>query len=383
VPGSISERLLAPAACGLLAVGLALIAMLPSLRPAHWSLTVLPRVGAGTGMGAAARAIDPGFRLVDQDAYDGQFYWGIAVDPVANGKVHEAFDKPSYRYGHPLYGWLGWVASAGQAIAAPAALVAVGLVSLFVAAAAAAALGLTRGSRGWEGLFVALNPGLLYATAHDLGEPLAAALLLAALNGYVRGRRWLTLGCLVLLPLAKEQLVLVTLVLAAWELFRRRAGTVATLPILVTLVPAAAWWAYARAHLGAWFTTGDTALGPPFSGWRRALLDAGIHSYDAVASVAQLGEATIVVLVVLLGLLGLAALAALRLRGPVDPVYLALGAIACCLAPNATVLLRDALRNTSVLLVLVPFVIVSPPPLPRSRTRRAVNSSPAPAPSPR
>jgi hypothetical protein len=364
-------------------VALAVVAMIPSLRPAGWSLSVLPRVDAGTGMGAAARRIDPGFRLVVQDAYDGQFYWGTAVDPLATGDVHQAFDNAPYRYGHPLYGWLGWLFSAGQARAAPASLVAVGLASLLAAALAAGSLGLARGSRGWEGLFVALNPGLLYAAAHDLGEPLAAALLLAALDAYVRGRRTLMLACLALLPLAKEQLVLVTLVLAGWELVRRRSGVAAALPIVATVVPAAAWWTYDRAHLGAWFTRGDTALGTPFAGWKRALLDAGVNSYDPTSSVAQLGEATIVAVAALLGLLALTALVGLRLRGPVDPVYLALAAVTACLAPIATVLLRDALRNTSLPLVLVPFVIASPPPLPRWTGRLAARSSPGTAPSPR
>ncbi len=346
-----------PGAYGLLAVILALVVMIPSLRPAGWSTTVLPRVGADTAMGRSARAVDPSFRLVDQGSYDGQFYWGIAVDPVARGSVHDSFDTASYRYGHPLFGWLGWIGSAGQARAAAPALVAIGLVALFAAAAAAAALGLARGRSGAEALFVALNPGLLYAAAHDLAEPLCVALLLVALNGYVRGRRALTLASLALLPLAKEQLVLVPLALAAWQLVRRVGRPRDLAWLAATVVPAAAWWTYTRLTLGAWFTSGDNALGAPFAGWVRALVDAGTHSYDSDPGLNQLGEATIVVLVVLLAVLALAGVRALRLRGPVDLVYLSLAAVALCLAPIATVLLRDALRNTSILLALVPFVV--------------------------
>ena len=55
--------------------------------------------------------------------------------------------------------------------------------------------------------------------------------------------------------------------------------------------------------------------------------------------------------------LALAGLSALRRRGPIDLVYLALAAVALCLAPIATVLPRDALRNTAILLALVPFVV--------------------------
>src|SRR5581483_837127 len=137
-----------PIACGLLAAALSIGAMIPSLRPMGWSLTALPRVDSASGMGAAARARDPGFRTVDAGAYDGQFYWGIAVDPIATGNVHQSFDDPPYRYGHPLYGWLGWVLSAGQARAAPAALAVVGVISMVAAALAAGALAVRGGRLG-------------------------------------------------------------------------------------------------------------------------------------------------------------------------------------------------------------------------------------------
>src|SRR2546421_12780184 len=135
-------------------------------------------------------------------------------------------------------------------------------------------------------------------------------------------------------------------------------------------------------ELGAWFTSGDTALGAPFSGWKRALLDAGAHSYSADPLQNQIGEETLVVLVALLAVLAVAGILALRARGPVELFFLSMAAIALCLAPNATVQLRDALRNTSLLLVLVPFVIVSPPLLPTSWARRGARSSTGPPPSP-
>jgi hypothetical protein len=366
VRASSSTEFLVPGAYGLLAVALATLAIVVSLRPADWNVTVLPRVGGGTAMAQAATAIDPSFRFVDQGAYDGQFYWGIAVDPTARGKVHGAFDTASYRYGHPLFGWLGWIVSGGQAPAAAAALLVVGLVALFAAAAAAAELGLARGRSGAEALFVALNPGLLYAAVHELAEPLCVALLLIALNGYVRGRRALMLVCCALLPLAKEQLVLVPLALAAWQLVRGVGRRADPLWLAATVVPAVLWWTYARLTLGAWFTSGDNALGAPFVGWVHALVQGGIHSYDADPGLNQLGEAAIVVLISLTALLALAGVCALRLRGPIELIYVALAAVALCLAPIATVLPRDALRNTAILLALVPFVTASPALAPRS-----------------
>jgi len=300
-------------------------------------VTSLPRVATGTQLAAVAHGVDHGFATVPSAGYDGQFYWAIAVDPLARGRAHAAVDKPTYRYGHPLLGWLGWVLSAGRASAAAGALFAVGLLAFAAAAALAAALGGVRAA-----LFTALSPGLLYAAVHDLAEPLSVALALGALLALRRSRPGVALACCALLPLTKEQLVVVPLVLALWT---RRPWFVAT------ILPSVLWWIYARVHLGAWFTTGDTALGAPFAGWKRAVLDAGVRAAGGT------DEGTLIVLVALLALLALVAVAAVReWRRPTAALYLVLAAIAICLAPNATVILRDALRNTALLVALVPFV---------------------------
>jgi hypothetical protein len=341
----------------LLATGIAAIGMIGTLSSADWSLSALPRVDSKTKLGATARILDPGFRTVHPGAYDGQFYWGVAVDPLAVGQVHDAFDKASYRYGHPLFGWLGWLFSAGQARAVPAALAALGLVSLFVAAAVAAALGVGRGTAGWEGLFVALNPGLIGSATHDLGEPLAAALMVGAIAAYVGGRRAPAWICLALLPLSKEPLLAVSLAVVVWEIVqhrRRRAALFAT-----AMIPALLWWTYTRVHLGAWFTSGDSALGLPLAGWSSTLIDARGGEARTVG---------VVILACLVSLLALASLRALRGRGPVELSYLALAALAACVAPNATLEFSTALRNTAFLVVLFPFVIASPRLLPRTKS---------------
>jgi hypothetical protein len=353
-----------PIAYGLFALLLGVVTMAATLHSVDWSLTALPRVDSTTGMGAAARSIDPSFHTVHPGAYDGQFYWGIAIDPIGTGTLHTSFDNAAYRYGHPLLGWLGWLLSAGQAGAVPAALAALGLAALFAAGTLAAALG-----AGWEALFVALNPGLLFASNNVLAEPLAAALMLGAFLAYRGGRRPPLIACLVLLPLAKEPLILVAAALALWELHRGRARYAVALA--ATAVPAALWWIYARAHFGAWFTSGDSALGAPFAGWRRALLDAGV--FGSNAGQGNAGALVLPIFVALLGLLAFAALRALRLRDPKQLAYLLLAALAACLAANATVSVSDAVRNTAVLLVLVPFAITGSPtaqPLRRASGRR-------------
>jgi hypothetical protein len=356
-------------ACGTLAAFLSALAMLPTLRSSGWSLTALPHVDSRTKLGAAARAIEPGFRTIHPGAYDGQFYWAIAVDPLATGELHSDLDKPSYRYGHPLYGWLGWFLSGDRARAAPAALAAIGLGSMFAAATIASLLGLAGGGTGWEGLFVALNPGLLGAAAGDLAEPLGAALMLGALAAYRRGRHAVLWVCLALLPLAKEPLLLVVSAFVAWEVVQRRPRAAAILS--TAALPALAWWTYCRIRLGAWFTSGDTALATPLSGWRRALLGpaSGVHES------ALRHDAAVAALALLLAMLVYTAVRAARLRGPADYVYLALAAVAVCLAPNATAAFSTALRNTAFLVVLVPFVAVSRTLVPDARPAAAARDS--------
>jgi hypothetical protein len=344
---------------GALSVLVAGIAITATLWTTGWSLSALPRVDSNTKLGAVARALDPGFHTVHPGAYDGQFYWGIAVDPLATGAAHRAFDKASYRYGHPLYGWLAWLLSAGQARAVPAALALVGLASLFAAATIAAMLGLGRGGSGWEGLFVALNPGLIISTDQDLAEPLATALLLGAFAAHVRGRLATTWACLALLPLVKEPLGLVLAAVVAWELVHRRRERAAILA--TAAVPALAWWSYARIHLGAWFTSGGSALGRPLAGWRSAFFDRHLHLHESVVR----RDAAVALLVALLAVLAFAAVRALRLRSPIAYGYLGLAAVVVCLAPNAVIEFSTALRNTAFLVVLLPFVLTAPALRPR------------------
>jgi hypothetical protein len=71
------------------------------------------------------------------------------------------------------------------------------------------------------------------------------------------------------------------------------------------------------------------------------------------------GESMLAIVIPLLALLGLAGVRAARLRSPVDAVYVLLALLVACLGWGATYILRDALRNVSLLLALVPFVLLS------------------------
>lgn len=338
-----------PVAAGLLALGLATVVIAATLRPLGWDVTALPQVGTHTKLGVIAKRIDHGFRTADYGGYDGQFNWAIALDPLALGHEHNATDRPEYRYGRPLLGWLGWVASGGSARSAAAALLAVGLASLAAAAAMSALLARRLQMSLAASVAVCCNPGLLFASAHSLSEPLAVALLLGALWAFAARRRSLALALLVFLPLAREQLVLASLAIALVAFFRWPAGRREALLVLGTILPSVVWWIYLRIHLDGWLTTGSSALGTPLAGWRRAILDAGVGS-------AATDPQALVVYVALLGVLAAVGVVALLRRNVFAVIFVLLGALVLCLAPNATVRLQDALRNTSILLALAPFV---------------------------
>jgi hypothetical protein len=216
---------------------------------------------------------------------------------------------------------------------------------------------------------VSANPGLIYAALHDLAEPLSAALLLGGLLSYVRGRRVAAAAAFGLLVLSKELYLLVPLAIAAWEAVRARKRIRHAWPVVVCILPAVCWWIYARVQLGAWFTSGGSAITFPLAGWKRSLLDNGVGTYAPDGALNVADEATLVVVAALLVVLAVVGLMALRLRSPIDVTYVVIGVVLACLAWNATTLLRDALRNVAVLLTLVPFVFAASQTLPESWRR--------------
>jgi hypothetical protein len=329
-------------------MGIAAVAMIATLRAADWSLTALPRVDSKTRLGATARILDPGFHRFIPARTTGSSTGESPSTRWRSAGSTTLSTRPRTGTATRSSAGLAGFFSAGRARAVQAALAPLGLLSLFAAAAGAAALGVGRGTGGWEGLFVALNPRLIGAATHELGESLAAALMVGAIAAYVGGRRAPTWICLALLPLSKEPLLVVCLALVVWELVqhrRRRAAVFAT-----AAIPALLWWTYTRVQLGSWFMSGDSALGLPLAGWSSTLFDG------------RGGEARgagVVILVSLVGLLAFASLRAVRRRGPVELSYLALVALAACLAPNATLEFSTALRNTAFFVVLLPFVVAS------------------------
>ena len=352
------RRHVIPLACAVVALASAAAGVVASLHWQGWDTSALVRMHDNLPIAQLALHDDPTFRLRENAGfYDGAYFYAIARDPLATGEAHRLLGEAPYYWGHPAYGWLAWLASGGgRPSAVPDALLAVGLLAIFVAGAAASLLASALGWSPWGGLVVALNPGLVFAVHSDTSEPLGAALLLLGLAAYARGRRAWALGLFAALCFVKEPLVLVPLAVAAWELWRTRRPPL----VAVAVVPAAFWWLYLRAHLGAFpFGQGSERLTFPLAGWKRALSDAASQSWSKSIDTAQLGEAAVPLIIVVGLAILVAGVYALRLRSVVAPAYLSIAVLYACITPNGVQYPKDLIRELALVLTLLPFVLAA------------------------
>jgi hypothetical protein len=147
----------------------------------------------------------------------------------------------------------------------------------------------------------------------------------------------------------------VPLAIAAWELWRRRPPWIA-----LAVVPAALWWLYVRIHLGAFpFGQGSSRLSPPVAGWKRALIDAALQSWNPGIDTSQMGQAAVPLIIVVGLAMLVAAVRALRLRSVIDPAYLALAALYACIISTGVQYPKDLIRELAPLLTLIPLVLAA------------------------
>jgi hypothetical protein len=323
-------------------------------------------MSAAEPIASIARAADPDFAFVDPQAhYDGVYFYAIATDPLARGEAHKLIeaDRGAYRYGHAGLGWLAWLLSAGRTSAVPAALLAIGLIATGLSAYALSLLGRALGWSPWAGLVVAFSPGIIYATTADTSEPVALAALALALLAWARGRiGWaavaLTAGCFI-----KEPLLLVPVGLGAWTLVeaifgRRERFWVRIISVAIGPVLYTGWYLYLRGVFGVWPSQQATEelISFPLSGWidsvRRAASMA-TESFDRM----QIGNASVALIVLAGALLLVGILLSLRLKSLVDPVFFLLALLTLCLNWYGLLYPKDLLRELTLPLALVPFVL--------------------------
>jgi hypothetical protein len=295
--------------------------------------------------------------------YDGVYFYAIARDPLARGQAHDLIDAASYRYGHPGYGWLTWTASgAGRPRAVPYALLGVALIGIAVAAAAASFLAREVGMSPWWGLSVAVNPGLLLAVSVDTSETVMLALTFLAVLAWMKSR-WLSAGLAIGVGcFTKEPLLLIPAGLLLWECIQlRRRGRPSQLYSRLGAIIAGpslyfVWILYAGYVFGSLPFEGSTQITfPPVMGLVETLRLAAVAAESEGG--AQFGLVAPALLVSVAGVFLLAVVRAVRLRWPLDAIFILMAGLIFC--ENWWVLLfpKDLMRTVAVPLALLPFVI--------------------------
>jgi hypothetical protein len=287
------------------------------------------QVGTGWRLDEALVARGIPARINPGHGYDGQWYLGLAYDPLLRDQLATGFDMPRYRAGRPLHAMAGWLLAGGRGAAIPAALLAVGPLALGVGAAASGRVLAGFGRSRWWGLAFALIPGVAVGVAFGTAEPLGLALVVVGLSLALDGRLPAAGMAFAGAGLTKESYLVFAGATALWVLLSAGRALLARLAGAVWLVgPGVAalglWWAYVARMIPG--STADAkaaeAVGLPLAGWGPTLAQVVRGKYVPDVPVGPFGVLMLVGSLVL----ALAAVAVgLRRRGLLDQTGLWLG----------------------------------------------------------
>jgi hypothetical protein len=263
------------------------------------------------------------------NGYDGQWFLGLAYDPLLREHLADGFDMPRYRARRPLLAMAGWVLAAGRPAAVPAALLATELLAVGIGCAATGRLLAAARLAPWWGLGFAVVPGVVVGVMFGTAEPLGVALGAVGLS-LALDRRLVPAGLAFAgAGLTKETFLGFAGAAAIWLLLQRRErlrdGLRAAATVLVPgVVVLGAWWWYAGRMVPASRTddAGLASIAAPFAGWWHTLGRIASGGYVPDAPVGALGPAS---LVATFALLVVAVLLTLRPRTLLDWTGLVMG----------------------------------------------------------
>ncbi len=299
-----------------------------SLRPASLDATAPFQVGTGWRLDETLAARGIPARITPGHGYDGQWFLGLAYDPLLHDRLASGFDMPRYRAGRPLQAMAGWLLAAGRTPAIPAALLLVGPLALALGAAASGRLLAAFRRSRWWGLGFALVPGVAVGVIFGTAEPLGLALALLGLSLALDGRLPAAGAAFAGAGLTKESYLVFAGAAALWLLWSRRPLRQGLAGAALLLGPGVAalglWWAYVARMIpgSAADANAAEAVGPPLAGWEATLRLAARGGYVPDFPVGPFG------VVILAGSLALALAGValgLRRRGPLDQTGLWLG----------------------------------------------------------
>lgn len=204
--------------------------------------------------------------------YDGQWFLGLAYDPLMRGDLTDTFDAPQYRAQRPLLGMLGWLLAAGQPGAIPVALLIVQILAVGLGCAAFARIVTGFGRSRWWGLVFAFIPGVVVGVLYGTAEPLGLCLVAAGLS-LALDRRYLWAGIAFAgAGLTKETYLGFAAAVAAWILISALLREASWWrPVLAVTAPGVAafgaWWLYVSVAMPASARAPEQVFAAPFHGW--------------------------------------------------------------------------------------------------------------------
>jgi len=175
---------------------------------------------------AQADEVSPSLRVLDPaQVYDGQFFYRLAVDPLAVREVGIRFDHPSYRQQRILYPLIAYVLSAGRDTWVPFVLVAINGAGLVLLGGLGARFAIELDAPAWWGCLLPLWAGFTYTLARDLSEITQACFLVGTLLAMQRRRPRPAAVLMALAVLARETAVILAVAILIWSIARRVSGT--------------------------------------------------------------------------------------------------------------------------------------------------------------
>jgi len=245
--------------------------------------------------------------LTEGPGYDGQWFLGLAHDPLLREHLADGFDQPRYRARRPLFAMAGWVLAGGQPVAIPVALLAVELLAVALGCAAVGRVLASYGRSRWWGLGFAFIPGVAVGVMFGTAEPLGLALAALGLSLVLDGRLVAAGLAAAAAGLTKETFLGFGAAAAAWLLVRsRRAVRERVRSALLLTAPGVVllglWWWYVARMVPASpsDSTAVQAFSQPLAGWAHALARVAGGDYVADAPVGPFGPASILCMLVVL-----------------------------------------------------------------------------------
>jgi hypothetical protein len=181
------------------------------------------------------------------EGYDGQFVYAIARDPLTSIPY---LDVPAYRLQRILLPVLAHLLAFGQEPLIPWTLLLIDLASYVAGMIILERLLEAEGVSPWWALVYGLSAGIFMSVRLSLTEPLAYALVIAAIWLDRQNHPWWSAVSFALAGLAKEPTLIFAGAYMLWMVFERRGWDAVRLGI-VAWVPFIAWQGVLVAWLGS------------------------------------------------------------------------------------------------------------------------------------